>query len=64
MNLDFLKVWNGAIIINGTEYPSYEAVPSELTVGRSESTSSMTWKNFLLIIAKKVLTNILYYVIL
>ena len=32
MNLDFLKVWNGAIIINGTEYPSYKAVPSDLAV--------------------------------
>lgn len=32
MTLEFLKGWQGAIIINGTEYPSYEAVPSDLAV--------------------------------
>lgn len=32
MNLEFLKNWQGAITINGIEYPSHEAVPSDLAV--------------------------------
>lgn len=32
MNLAFLKNWDGAITINGTEYPSHEAVPADLAV--------------------------------
>ena len=32
MNLEFLKSWAGAITVNGTEYPSYDAVPSDLAV--------------------------------
>ena len=32
MNLEFLKGWEGAIVINGTEYPSHEAVPADLAV--------------------------------
>lgn len=32
MTFEFLKGWNGAVVINGTEYPSYEAVPSDLAV--------------------------------
>lgn len=32
MNLEFLKNWAGAITVNGTEYPSYDAVPSDLAV--------------------------------
>lgn len=32
MNLEFLKNWQGVITINGIEYPSHEAVPSDLAV--------------------------------
>ena len=32
MNLEFLSGWNGAIVINGTEYPSHEAIPVDLAV--------------------------------
>ena len=32
MILDFLKSWSGSVVINGTEYPSFEAVPSDLAV--------------------------------
>ena len=32
MNLEFLKGWEGAIVINGIEYPSHEAVPADLAV--------------------------------